>query len=343
MSLPENKVESGQPNPQRLIDMASAYYASCILFTTSDLGVFACLAKRGTADAAQVAADCRLDAQATRLLLDAGVALELLVKDADGYRNTPASALFLVPGSPADMSAAIRYNRDVYPVWGQLTRMLQNGGPVERPQVHLGEDPERTRAFVMAMHGRAMAIGRAIVPMLELNEGDRILDLGGGSGAYAILAAQARPGVRCTVLDLPDVVAIAAEQVQAAGLDDRIDCLAGDYHLADYPAGMDVIHLFGVLHQESPQAISEILMKAYVALKPGGRLHVLDMMTDATRCRPLFSALFAVNMALTAEHGWVFSDADLREWCTAAGFVDFACRPVPPPMPHWLATARKPA
>jgi hypothetical protein len=66
------------------------------------------------------------------------------------------------------------------------------------------------------------------------------------------------------------------------------------------------------------------------------------MMTDASRAHPPFSALFAVNMALTTPNGWVFSDADLRSWLTETGFENFECRPVPPPMPHWLATARKP-
>ena len=67
----------------------------------------------------------------------------------------------------------------------------------------------------------------------------------------------------------------------------------------------------------------------------------MDMMTDATRCAPPFSALFAANMALTAEHGWVFSDADLKSWLEDAGFVDFSVTPLPPPMPHWIARAAK--
>jgi hypothetical protein len=67
----------------------------------------------------------------------------------------------------------------------------------------------------------------------------------------------------------------------------------------------------------------------------------MDMMTDETRCYPPFSALFAVNMALTAENGWVFSSKDMEEWLNEAGFVDFECKPLPPPMPHWLITAKK--
>ena len=64
-------------------------------------------------------------------------------------------------------------------------------------------------------------------------------------------------------------------------------------------------------------------------------------MTDASRTRPKFSALFSVNMALTTENGWVFSDEDLRGWLTEAGFRDLAVRPLGPPMPHSLASARK--
>ncbi|MCP3955700.1 MAG: methyltransferase, partial [Desulfobacterales bacterium] len=77
------------------------------------------------------------------------------------------------------------------------------------------------------------------------------------------------------------------------------------------------------------------------ALKPGGTIHIMDMMTDKTHTKPKFSALFAVNMALTTDSGWVFSDAELGGWLAEAGFVDYTVTPLPPPMPHSLATARK--
>ena len=65
------------------------------------------------------------------------------------------------------------------------------------------------------------------------------------------------------------------------------------------------------------------------------------MMTDETHASPPFSAMFALNMALTAENGWVFSDAELKQWLSEAGFEPGPTRPVPPPMPHWLVSARK--
>ncbi len=327
--------------PDRIMKLASAFYDSCVLFTASDLGIFEQLAACGSADADALAVALQLDTRATRLLLDACVALELLVKEGALYRNTPETAAFLVPGAPGDLSRAIRYNRDVYTAWGTLPELVRTGKPVERPEIHLGDDPARTRAFVMAMHGRAMGIGRMVIPMLQLPARGQLLDLGGGSGAYAILATQQQPGLKCTMMDLPGVVAIASELVREAGLADRVTCIAGDYHTAELPAGNDVINILGVLHQESPEAIVDIFSRCHAALNPGGVINVLDMMTDGTRCRPVFSALFAVNMALTTTNGWVFSDEDLAGWLATAGFVDFRCQPVPPPMPHWLATARK--
>ena len=328
-------------NPNRIVDMASAFYESCVLFAASDLGVFGKLAGLGEADLETAIAACGLDRRGGRILLDACVALGLLEKKDGRYRNSPEAALFLVPGSPADLSGAIRYNRDVYGAWGRLKELALTGRPVEKPETHLGEDESRTRTFIMAMHGRALGIGRAVIPLLDLPKSARVLDIGGGPGTYSALIAQAHPGISCTVLDLPEVAAIAAELIAQAGLSARVATLAGDYHATPFPGGNDAVLFFGVLHQESQDAIRGLLRRAHDALVPGGVLHVLDMMTDASRARPKFSALFSVNMALTADNGWVFAEGDLEGWLAEAGFRDFASRVLPPPMPHRLASARK--
>jgi len=328
--------------PRRIMDMASVFYESCLLFTASDLGIFACLAEKDGATLDQVVEACGLDPRGARLVLDGCAALDLLVKDGDVFRNAPDVDAFLVPGRPGDLGGAIRYNRDVYDAWGRLPDLVKTGAPVERPEIHLGEDPERTRAFVLSMHGRAMGIGQSVVPQLDLTGHKQLLDLAGGPGTYSVLMAKANPELRCTVLDLPAVAAVAEELIKDAGMQDRVTCLPGDYHAAEFPGGNDVVTIFGALHQESPDAIRDILGRAYAALEPGGLLYVLDMMTDATRTAPQFSALFAINMALTTQHGWVFSDAELEQWMTEAGFIDFSCKPVPPPMPHWLACGHRP-
>lgn len=241
-----------------------------------------------------------------------------------------------------DLSRAVLYNRDVYPAWGKLTGLVKSGKPVEAPEIHLGEDPERTRRFVLSMRGRAMAIGQSVVPMLDLAGCKSLLDLAGGPGTYAVLMARENPGLHCTTVDLPAVSAVAAACIAESGMSDRVTCLPGDYHTDAYPAdSYDAVTIFGALHQESPESILAILQRAHHALKPNGKLFVLDMMTDASHADPPFSALFAVNMALTTENGWVFSDSELKGWMSDAGFIPDETLKIPPPMPHWLVTAIK--
>ena len=324
---------------QGIVDLASAFYGSAALFAAADRGVFAAVEKSGRLE--DMAAETGCDMRALRLLADACVAEGLLEKRGGIYANTAASRAALVPGGPADLTKAIRYNRDVYPAWGRLADFALSGKPVEKPEVHLGGDETRTKAFAAAMFGRAMGIGKGVVPMLGGLSG-RILDLAGGPAAYAILMCQANPGVTCVTVDLPAISAEAKGYVGRFGLSGRIECRAGDYHSDEYePEAYDVVTIFGALHQESPAQIVDILRRAHGALKPGGELLVLDMMTDSTHTAPKFSALFALNMALTTANGWVFSDEELKGWMREAGFEPGETRTAPPPMPHWLVPARR--
>jgi ubiquinone/menaquinone biosynthesis C-methylase UbiE len=329
-------------DPASIIELANSFCASQVLFASSDLGVFAFLSGSPDSTLEEVADGCGLDRRGGRLLLDACVAVGLLTKQDGRYRNSEQAGRFLVPGSPADLSAAIRYNRDVYPAWGKLPQFARSGKPVERPEAHLGEDRARTRDFVLAMHGRALGIGRAVVPQLKLEGRRKLLDLGGGAGTYSALIARNWPEIACTVIDLPGVLAVAEELIAEQGVRDRVKTTPGDLHSLKLPKGHDAAIFFGVLHQNSADAIVELLKRTFDALEPGGILYVMDMMTDATHAAPEFSALFAVSIALTTHDGWVFSDEQLRAWLTTAGFKGIAVAPLEPPMPHWLAEAHKP-
>ena len=335
---------------QEIVDLASAYYGSAVLFAAIDRGVFAAVEKSGTL--ADIVRETGASERGMRLLLDACVAEGLLEKNGHTYCNTCAGKAALVPGGPADLTKAIRYNRDVYPAWGKLAEFAFTGRPVERPEIHLGDDAARTKAFAAAMFGRAMGIGKGVVGMIGPLFGGggprgadgtvRVLDLAGGPGAYAILMCQANPALTCVTVDLPAISAEAKGYVAQFGLADRIDCRAGNYHADEFESdAYDVVTIFGALHQESPAQIVDILKRAHRALKPGGRLIVLDMMTDATHAAPKFSALFAVNMALTTANGWVFSDEELKDWMREAGFNPGETQRVPPPMPHWIVSAVK--
>jgi ubiquinone/menaquinone biosynthesis C-methylase UbiE len=329
---------------QEIVDCASAYYSSAVLFTALEMDVFSVIEDSGDrgADLKLVAGRCAANVRGMRLLLDACVATGLLRKDGQSYHNTPAGKAVLVQGEPGYLGKAIGYNHDVYPAWGELEKMVRSGGPVERPEIHLGADKERTRRFALSMHGRALGIGRTVVPLLELSDAKKVLDLAGGPGTYAVMMAESNPELRCVTVDLPEISGVAAALVARSSVAERVECRAGNYHSDHYEeSSYDVVTIFGALHQEEPSMIVTILKRAQAALKAGGRIYILDMMTDSTHTRPRFSALFAVNMALTTEHGWVFSDFELHGWLHEAGFSDCTTTQIPPPMPHWLVSAIK--
>ena len=335
---------AGIPNPSRIIELASAFYGSCTLFTASDLGIFAKLAELGPSDSAILAKALDLSPRGAELLfkIPGAAAIGLLKKEGVSYsttrRSLPSSSSPAVPAICHGQSAttATYITPGASFLFSSKLASRSKGRNCTSATI-----PERTRTFVLSMYGRAMGIGRSVVPQLELTGRKQLLDIGGGPGAYSTLIAQANPGITCTVLDLPAVAAVASELIAHNNIADRVKILPGDYHTTPFPGGNDAVIIFGVLHQESPASIQDILHRAFASLAPGGILHILDMMTDASHTAPPFSALFGLNMALTTQNGWVFSSDELGGWIKAAGFDDFSVRPLPPPMPHWLATATK--
>ena len=330
-------------DPSRITNLASVFQESALLFAACDLGIFGSVSRLGETTAACLASTLHLNERATELLLNGLVAIGLLEKQEDRFRNTAESDAFLVPGRPGDLSKALLYMRDVYPAWGRLAVFGRTGEPVEPPSLHLGDDDARTRAFVHSMHGKALATAQPVLSLLRLQDCKQLLDVGGGPGTYSVLLSRAYSGLRATVLDLPPVIRIARELIAGQGASEAVGTIEGDYHSTPFPDGNDAVLFFGMMHQESAEDIQALLGKAYRSMTPGGSVYVMDMMTDATHTAPKFSALFAVNMALTANSGWVFSSAELTGWMQAAGFTDVAIHTLPAPIPHWLASARKPA
>lgn len=322
------------PDPTAIIRLSTAYWDSQTLLTANRIRLFDALAD-GPRTPAEVAAALQLDARATALMLRACAGLGLL-QEADGGRfaNTPAAATFLVSRSPAFMGNVLRYSDQLYATWGGLEQSLRTGRPALPAESYLGDDPARTRAFVLAMHERALGIARALVGILDLSGRRAMLDVGGGPGTYSVLLTERYPGLRAEVLELPGVAAVARELVAAAGASERVALRDGDYHHADFGAGKDVVLMSGMFHRESEAACRGLIQRAAACLEPGGLLVVSDVFTDEGGAQPSFAAMFGLNMMLTAPDGGVHADADVMRWMADAGFSGLRTVPLPPPMPH---------
>jgi 3-hydroxy-5-methyl-1-naphthoate 3-O-methyltransferase len=329
------------PDPGPIMALSTAFWQAQTLLTANRIGLFATLAGE-TLTLAAIAATLGTAERPTRLLLKACVGLGLLEETSDGFRNSPAARAFLVPGTPAFLGNAIRYSDNLYGTWGRLDAALREDCPQLVVESYLGGDLGRTRDFVYGMHNRALGVGRALVGLVDLTGRERLLDVGGGPGTYSALFAQRHPDLTSTVLDLPDVVAIAAEIIASFGVADRVQTLAGDYKVTHFPTDNHVVLISGVLHRESEATCRSLIARTREALKPGGLLVVSDVMTDASGATPEFAALFGLNMLLTAEDGGVHSDADVQTWMREAGYQGVEARPFPPPMPHRVVLGVRP-
>lgn len=329
------------PDPSAIVRLSTAYWDSQVLLTANRLRVFDALAA-GPRSAGEVAAALALDARSTALLLRACAGLGLLVQDGERFRNAPAAAAFLVSTSPGFMGNVIRYSDQLYGAWGQLEQSLREGKPALPAETYLGDDKARTRAFVMAMHERAVGIARALVAVLDLAGRRALLDVGGGPGTYSVLLTERFAGLRAEVLELPGVAAVARELVAAAGATDRVRLRDGDYHTSDFGTGKDVVLMSGMFHRESPTTCASLVERAVACLEPGGLLVVSDVFTDPGGAQPAFAAMFGLNMMLTAPAGGVHADADVQGWMRGCGLGEIRTVPLPPPMPHRVVMGLKP-
>lgn len=335
---------SEHANPGPIMQLATGYWSSATFLAACELGVFGLLSSAAL-PASEIAAQLGADPRATEMLLDACVGLNLLVKDSSplpAYSDTPETAAFLTPGRPGFLGEAIGWSADQFAAWGRLAESVRTGAPAAAPALHLGEEPEQTRRFVLGMHRRAMGVAQGLVHLLDFDGISKLLDIGGGSGAYGMLLARKYPAMKVTVLDLPAIVAISAELIAEAGASDRVqvrpaDAVTGDYGESD----VDGVLFSGVLHQMAPPTVRRMLAGAHRALITGGRIVISDMMLEADKTRPVFSTLFSLQMLLTSEAGAVFSADECADWLRAAGFVEVAIRPCPPPLPYTIVTGRK--
>lgn len=335
------------PNPALLMRLAIAYRSSMVLFAAMDLDVFTAVSD-GPKNVAGIAQAVGAKPAPLHLLLDACVAEGLLASvdspDAPArYTNTPLGEAFLVRGRPAFIGHGLKYAEDLYPVWERLADLVRTGRPVIQPHSILGDEKEKTRAFVLAMHERARGMSAVLPHGVDFSGRRRLLDIGGGPGTYSIALVQRIPGLTSTVLDRPGVLEITREIVADHGCQDRIDLFPGDYLSSPFGRGYDAVLLSGMMHREVEANCRLLLRKAFDALDAGGLVVVSDVFFDTDRKNtPPFAISFALNMMLTSEEGSAHAKSEMSRWMAETGFTGVEQRPLPPPNPHTLIVGFKP-
>ena len=308
--------------PEPIMQLASGFMAAKHLFAASQLGLFEALADSpATLDA--LAARTGLTRRATRISADAMVALGLLERTDDTYRNGEVAATFLAGRTPADLRPFLRFwDRVSYPAWAGLADTLGRGPSKEVFDL----DPELQQIASAGIEAILAGPSHALASADVFSRHRRLLDVGGGTGSWSIAAARRHPHLTATVFELPTVAEFARKRVADAGLSERIDILAGDAMKDTLPGGYDVFLVANLVHYWSPDQNCALLKTVRTAATPGAKMLVPDFWTNATHTEPLAAALMAGEFAVHVKNGDVYSVDEARQWLRATGwrFVEHA-------------------
>jgi predicted O-methyltransferase YrrM len=193
----------------------------------------------------------------------------------------------------------------------------QGGAVAQRPIDDRGD--AWLEAFIAAMHARATGQAPKVAAAVGLSGVSRVLDVGGGSGVFAMAFARAQEGLEATVFDLPNVVPLTRGYVKEAGLGNRVDVVTGDYLRDDLGSGFDLVFLSAIVHSNSERENALLIGKCAKALSPGGRVVVQDFIMEEDRTRPSSGAMFALNMLVATATGDTFTEGEVRGWMEEAG------------------------
>ena len=331
--------------PDRLDQMIRGYMPSRCILTALELDIFTAIGEGANAE--QIGTRIHANARAAEMLLNALVALGLVTKSGGIYSNTPESARFFVQGSKDNHRDGLLHTANIWHRWSTLSDAVRRGTCV--PFDHRNNDPrdnardstlEWTANFIAGMDGNAKARAPLLVQALGTAGVRRILDLGGGSGAYSIAFAKESSEVRCEILDVPEVVPLTTEYINKAGVSAQISLHSGDMLTDDLGSGYDIIMLNAICHMFSGEQNLSIFRRAQRALAPHGRLVVQDFILNPDKTGPQHAVLFSLNMLVATDAGASYNELEYIGWMKSAGFTQVSRINLPGPSSLIIGAAR---
>lgn len=274
--------------------LAREYQAAAVLAAAADLDVFSALRDRFLTGP-ELAVRLSCNPRGLAILLDALVAIRLLVKQGETYGLQPGSGRFLAGSDPDSILPMIQHQANCLRKWARLAEAVRSGQPVSHtPSVRGAEGDQE--AFIGAMHAICSPLPDGVIQSLAPVRFKHLLDIGGASGTWTMVFLRACPTGSATLFDLPHVIPLAKSRLTAAGLEDRVRLTPGDFNHDPLPSGADMVWVSAIIHQNSRTENRQLFGKAFTALEAGGRIAIRDILMEPDRTRPVMGALFAVNM-----------------------------------------------
>ncbi|MBS3973567.1 MAG: class I SAM-dependent methyltransferase [Actinobacteria bacterium] len=304
--------------PTPLLDGYWGMTISRSLITAVELELFEALGD-GPLSAAELSDRLGTDRHGTEILLKALNGARYLSCRNGRYSNGRVVHRWLVDGALVHLRDSLLFYGDLWDVMSDLTSMVRSGAVTN---LHYeGRPAEFWQRYLRALAAFAPLVAPEIVSKSKLpRNARRVLDVGGGHGLYAAEFVRRRPGLSAEVLDLPEACAVGRQIIEAAGLTDRVHFREGDVRDCDWGTGFDAVLLFNLLHNLTESESRAALHGAFAALRPGGKVIVLDSEYQSSAGNlSLTAGLNEMMFYLTSGTG-VYPEERMRSWIAEAGF-----------------------
>ncbi len=308
-------------NPNTIREFVSSFQKSRILLSGFELDIFTNIDEQGST-ANQIANKLNLNKHACERLLNGLVSLGFLTKQNQMFLNTEESATFLSKKG-SDYLGGLMHSNHLWDTWSNLTRVVRTGKSAHPTEINERGD-EWLFPFISAMHDRAIKQAPPQLKKIDLSGIKSVLDIGGGSGAYSMEFISLKPDLEATVFDLPNVVPITNQFIEKEGFADKIKICSGDYTVDELPGGFDMVFLSAIIHSNSLEINKNLIRKCFKSLNSNGKIIIQDWIMNNDRTQPTSGAIFAINMLVGTEAGDCFTEQEVTDMLTEAGFKNIS-------------------
>lgn len=321
-----------QPSPALLFDTFNAYQRTQAIKTGIELGVFTIIAE-GHTTARAIAEECGASERGTRVLCDFLVISGFLTKDGNNYSLTPDTATFLDKHSPTYMGTVSEFilSPQLIENFNHLTEAVKKGGTAGDTKPLEPDHPMWVR-FARAMAPMTVMPSQLMAHLADPAKDQklRVLDIAAGHGLYGLAFAKQNPQVEITAVDWPNVLEVAKENAESAGVADRFRTIPGSAFDVDYGTGYDIALLTNFLHHFDVETCEKLLRKVHASLAENGRAVTLEFVPNDDRVTPAQAAAFSMTMLGMTPAGDAYTFAELDQMFRNAGFTRNELHELPP-------------
>jgi len=275
------------PPHAQLIQMASAYWVSKVVYAAAKLGLADHLAA-GPKSAAELAATTRTHAPALHRLMRTLASLGVLTeRDGQRFALTPLGEALKANAPGAARASVLTLGSPIFVgAFEQIMHSLATGNTGFEAAMgmpifnYLGQHPEEASLFNETMIGVHGAEPPAVAAAYDFSAFKTVVDVGGSTGNMLAAILARYPGPRGVLFDMPHVVSDAPSLLRERGIENRVTIEAGDF-FKGVPAGGDAYVLSHVIHDWNEDQCLTILGHCRKAMKPDGRLLIVEMVLPA--------------------------------------------------------------